>query len=87
MAAPILLRRRPLTVEAMRVEANNLYLVATWCGGVLAEGKGVWVTTDTGAPLMAEIGQWLIRGPRNNFYPSPEDSLWAAYEAPIGDTP
>lgn len=84
MAAPVLLRRRPVTVEAMKVEANNLYLVATWCGGTIATGKGVWVVTDTGDPAFAHIGQWIVRGPQDNYYPASDEALWAGYEAVIG---
>jgi hypothetical protein len=85
-AAPIILRRRPITVEAMKVEANNLYLVATWCGGTVATNAGVWVVMDTGDPGFAHIGQWIVRG-SSGFYPATDEALWAGYEAVLPGAP
>lgn len=76
---PLLLRRRPTTVEAMEVSDENLDTVALWCQGLKAP-SGVWVVTDTGQPAFAPIGQWIVRGPAG-FYPATDGALWAGYEA------
>lgn len=79
-ASPVILRRRPTTVEAMKIEENNLYLVAAWCHGVIESGVGVWVPTDAGDKVLAHIGGWVIHGPAG-FYPATTEAVQAGYEA------
>lgn len=81
-AQPLLLRARPVVVEAMRVQENNLYLVTTWCGGTLARQgtRGVWVITDLGQQAFAGIGDWIVRNANGYFYPVPDATLFAKYE-------
>lgn len=76
-----LLRYRPATVQAMKVERENLAYVATWSGGVLAEAIGVWVVTAAGAPNVAKIGDWIVRLPDGSFVAVADSSAFTLFEA------
>lgn len=78
---PILLRRRPLTIEAWQVDEWNVGDVATWAGGVVIQGRGVGVYTDAGDFVKAAFGDWIIRGPFGEFYPATDRAVFAAHEA------
>lgn len=80
---PILLRARPITVEAFQVQANNLAYVAAWCGGIIRHGEGLWLVTDMGQPATANIGDWIIKAPNGGFYPAPDAALFAKYESVV----
>lgn len=80
---PVLLRHRPSVVEAMQVHVGHEAAVAEWSGGVAVYGRGVVVWTDTGDLAHADYGDWVIRGPRGNFYPAPDGVIFSEYEAVI----
>ena len=77
-------RKRPVVVEAMRVE-RPWKRVAEWCGARLVTGEAsrvVWLLLD---PLVddthrADIGDWIIRDVRGEFYPCKPDIFEATYE-------
>jgi len=81
---PVLLKRRPLTIEAWQVRADNIDDVAAWSGGVaLQPGRGVALFTDTGDLTHAFVGDWVVRGPFDEFYPAVDKTMAANYEAVI----
>jgi hypothetical protein len=79
-AGPLILRRRPLTVEAWQVTGANMAAVAEWCHGING-GDRVIVATDTGDFAHASVGDWVIRGPFGEFYPAPDKVVFATYES------
>lgn len=78
---PQLLRRRPSTVEAVRVTEDNTADVAIWAGGVDLPHRGVGIYTDTGDFAVGRIGDWVVRGPFGEFYPAADKVMFANYEA------
>lgn len=83
---PIILRRRPLTVEAWRITEDNVTDVAEWSGGIVLRGglNGVAIHTDTDDLVHAKPGDWVIRGPFGDFYPAADRVVFASYEAVVG---
>lgn len=79
---PIVLRRRPLVVEAWQVEAGNVAEVAAWAGGMAGDGK-VLLVTDTDDFAHADVGDWVLRGPFGEFYPAPDNVVFASYEGVV----
>ena len=80
---PIVLRRRPLTVQAWRVAEDNLATVADWCGGVVLHSAvpGIAFHADTGDLVHAGVGDWVVKGPFGKFYPTPDNVIFASYES------
>jgi hypothetical protein len=80
VTGPIVLKHRPLTVEAWQVHPGNEADIATWAGGVVLPGRGVGIYTDTGDFAHAEHGGWIIRGPFGDYYPAPDRAVFAKFE-------
>jgi hypothetical protein len=77
-------RKKPVVVQAGLVKADNLERVAEWCGGGVAwgptaEAVGVVIQTLEGA-MRADIGDYVIRGVKGEFYPCKPDIFEATYE-------
>ena len=77
-------RKKPVVIEAMRYTLESRDAVIEWCG---AEGTAI---DDSGAPyelatlegtMRADIGDWIIRGVKGEFYPCKPDIFEATYEA------
>ena len=80
-------RKRPVVVEAVLATQWNLQRVAEWCNG--------WVVPDWGGSeylriptregvMTAEIGDFVIKGAANEFYPCKGDVFDQIYEE-VGD--
>ena len=80
MITPVLLRSRPVVVEAVQLTADNLAEAAAWCGGVHGDDH-LWVVTDTAQPAVARIGDWVLRGPFGEFYPAHDKVIFAKYDS------
>lgn len=72
-------RKRPITIEAIRVEEGNLEEVARWCNGTAVEG-GVQIYTIDDNIAHANFGWWVIRGVKGEFYPCEPGVFAATYE-------
>ena len=78
-------RKRPVIIEAMRVGERTLESVANWCGGSV---KGVRLPPDMRVidiqtlegEMRANVGDWIIRGIKGEFYPCNPDIFDATYE-------
>ena len=85
-------RKKPVVIEAVQWTGDNLLAVinftglhesaARWSWGgyeqVVSE-KGLKIFTDEG-PLMAAVGDWIIKGIKGEFYPCKPDIFEATYE-------
>jgi hypothetical protein len=86
-----LYRKKPLPVEARQLlgseDGHTGRDLATWCGGSVAgtfsEPK-VWVPTLEGG-LTARVGDWIVKGPRDEFWPVKGSIFADTYED--ADTP
>lgn len=85
MSAPKRYRKKPVEIEAMRVQPP-LSKVAEWCGGTVLRGGmqstkfiGVIIPTLEG-DMRADIGDYVIRGVAGEFYPCKPDIFAATYE-------
>src|ERR1035437_10040286 len=76
--------KKPVTIEATRLNWVNIHDVAMWCGGTLIYGpKGelemIVIPTLEGT-MTAYLGWWVIRGVKDEFYPCRNDVFEATYE-------
>lgn len=77
-------RKKPATVEAMRLTEHNGPEIQKWAdkyGTRLVVGNfGLYVATLEGT-MKAEFGDWIIKGVNNEFYPCKPNIFAATYEA------
>lgn len=73
-------RKKPVVIEARQYEhhtqSNDL---ALWCGGRIVPA-GIVIPTLEGDHL-ANVGDFIIRGVKGEFYPCKPDIFAATYEA------
>ena len=85
-------RKKPVVIEAMRWDGTNLLEVIAFTGLHPSAEKWTWgeyeaVVAKDGlkiftleGPLMASVGDWIIRGVKGEFYPCKPDIFAATYE-------
>lgn len=86
-------RKKPVVIEAIQWQGNNLREIIDFTGlhpsvhewdwdhfATHVDQHGLKIFTLEG-PLMATIGDWIIRGIQNEFYPCKPDIFEATYEA------
>lgn len=84
-------RKKPIEIEARELSLEDFEAVKSWCGGselYLLSTKvirGLSILTLEGA-MSAEIGDWIIKGIKGEFYPCKPDIFEATYEA-VDDSP
>ena len=72
-------RKRPVVIEAVQLTRANLLDVANWCGGQARTSGRVLIPTLEGE-MQADLGDWIIRGVADEFYPCKPDIFAATYE-------
>ena len=73
-------RKKPVVIEARRYARDKLNAdrVAQWCGGTRTL-EGLVIHTLEGS-MLAEYGDWIIKGVKGEFYPCKPDIFNATYE-------
>lgn len=84
-------RKKPIVIEAELLTENNTGTLAEWCGGerkVMKNTNNPWkrrgivgidIKTLEGT-MLAEIGDYIIKGVQGEFYPCKPDIFEASYE-------
>ncbi len=79
-------RKKPVVIEAMLLQMVNAEQVINWINlkaekeyAVLAPGKGVTIKTLEGN-MLANVGDYVIKGVKGEFYPCKPDIFEATYE-------
>ncbi len=85
-------RKKPVIIDAVKWTGNNLREVIDFTGLHPSANKWTWekyeeVVCREGlkiftleGPLMATIGDWIIKGVKGEFYPCKPDIFEATYE-------
>lgn len=84
-------RKKPVVIEAIRWEGENLDEVMTFCNGdasyeLMARGSSelVIATLEDGESIarhVASVGDFIIKGVAGEFYPCKPDIFDKTYEA------
>ena len=78
-------QKKPVTIEAIRLDLRNLKEVKDWCGGEVWSRPpfravtGLTISTLEGK-MNAEFGDWIIKGVKGEFYPCKPDIIDLTYE-------
>jgi hypothetical protein len=85
-----LFRKKPVTIEARQLTSEDAWPeIAAWCGGITrnlemtpgAEPQAVFLIPTLEGEMRAQVGDWIIRGVKGEFYPCKPDIFAATYEA------
>lgn len=79
MEAAAKYRKRPVEIEARRLTLWNEHDVVKWCGGKDSDSFYITIPTPEGE-MRAEIGDYIIKGVKGEFYPCKPDIFEATYE-------
>ena len=80
-------RKKPVVIEARQCrEPESPAGLAAWCGGVACGvgdlGAKQWIEIRTlDGVMIANYGDWIIKGENGKFYPRKPDIFEATYEA------
>lgn len=82
---PKFYRKKPVVIEAALLKSTNITRVAEWCSAeiVLLEDvskEQLKINTLEGV-MRANIGDYIIKGVKGEFYPCKPDIFAATYEA------
>lgn len=88
-------RKKPVEIQAMQLGSDNAAQIVQWINSHYADenvagmrgGPGggsrdatVYIDTLEGT-MVAEVGDWVIRGVQHEFYPCKPDIFEATYDA------
>lgn len=71
-------KKRPIEIEAVQLSKENMEAVCEWCCGSLGYTQ-IFFTTLEGV-MTAQIGDWIIKGVKGEFYPCKPDVFEMTYE-------
>jgi hypothetical protein len=74
-------RKKPVVIEAMQFTGDNAEQIADFAYGAngAVSPRGVLIETLEGE-MRANIGDWIIKGVKGEFYPCRNDIFEATYE-------
>lgn len=78
-------RKKPVEVEAVWFDGINGAAVSEWCGGQIATIDTLGVPRTIAIPtlegeMLANLGDYIIRGVEGEFYPCRADIFHQTYE-------
>ena len=79
-------RKKPVVIDAFRLWSGNIRELEAWCGGAIkgiklpSSQRCIDIQTLEGE-MRAEIGDWIIRGVKGEFYSCKHDIFILTYEA------
>lgn len=74
-------RKKPVVIEAIRWGGDNWDEIEKWCpyGLSCMNGRDIIIDTLEGK-MIANIGDWIIKGIKGEFYPCKPDIFEKTYE-------
>ncbi|MGX9924121.1 hypothetical protein ACWIG4_30205 [Streptomyces sp. NPDC002248] len=88
-------RKKPIEIEAQRLTPETLKAIKQWVGtsarvhteGVPLGAPIKLAITTPGGVMLADFGDWIIKGVAGEFYPRKPDIFAATYEKVDSDEP
>lgn len=72
-------QKRPIVIEALQLTEANQEEVAIWCSGDWEDIDGIIIKTLEGN-MLADFGDYIIKGIKGEFYPCKSDIFEASYQ-------
>jgi hypothetical protein len=82
-------RKKPVVIEARQlgIDYDEDCAIVAWCGGrAVGEGYEPYILSigTLEGPMLAQHGDWIIKGVQGEFYPCKPDIFAETYEAVDG---
>ncbi len=77
-------KKKPVVIEAMQFTLYSATTARDFCDGVLFDQSPIppWINIKTREGIMrADLGDWIIKGIKGEFYPCKPDIFAETYEA------
>lgn len=73
-------KKKPVVIEAMLLDNKSSIKVdlVMWCDGKIRDDGGIDIPTLEGT-MTANVGDWIIKGVKGEFYPCKPDIFEATY--------
>lgn len=72
-------RKKPVIIEAMQYTGDNIAEILKWAGRQAYIHDALYIKTLEG-DLRADVGDYIIKGVRGEFYPCKPDIFTQTYE-------
>ena len=79
-AGPTRVRKRPVVVEAFHYDGTNAPEIVAWAGPAASYREGELVISTLEGDHVAEVGDYVMRGTRGEFYPIRPQVFGDVYE-------
>jgi hypothetical protein len=77
-------RKKPVVIEARRFVGTEVEMedVAVWCDGLFTKTGGHYhcIIATLEGDMQGDVGDWIIKGVKGEFYPCKPDIFAATYE-------
>lgn len=90
MLRPVIAKKRPTTVEAMKWDGTNTDAVIDWMNSTRSGQKPLFyahpyedVIVIDGYVQPVTLNQWVIRDQFGEFFPLPDKVYQTVYESPV----
>lgn len=74
-------RKKPVVIEAHQLTWPSRFDLSAWCNGEAPDNTSVILIKTLEGTMTAEMGDWVIKGVKGEFYPCKPDIFEATYEA------
>lgn len=92
MASPLKFRKKPVEIEAFQLTETNRGEILNWARSYAELGHQIGAVPANDHPhqmfihtlegiMLADVGDWIIRGVQGEFYPCKPDIFEATYES------
>ena len=72
-------RKKPVVIQAIQLNELNREAVSKWCSDEYEDIDGMLIRTLEGN-MLANFGDYIIKGVKGEFYPCKPDIFEATYE-------
>jgi hypothetical protein len=74
-------RKKPVVIEAVEWKGNNVSEIKEFAGtkAKYAFNGDLFIETKEGV-MLADVGDFIIKGVKGEFYPCKSDIFWMTYE-------
>jgi len=76
-------RKKPVVIEAVQFTLDSAIHARDFCDGILFDNSPVrpWINIKTlEGTMRADLGDWIIKGVKGEFYPCKPDIFEATYD-------
>ena len=74
-------KKKPVVIEAHRfLEISQGSVLCTWCGGTNENKPGEIQISTLEGTMTANLGDWIIKGVKGEFYPCKPDIFESTYD-------